>query len=216
MPVPSGRKFEFLGGHVALDFVNTVDWEDGNVLTSERLNTYADLVDWALAAKLVSTTGARGLAKEAASRPKRAEAALAEAVVVRRVLRGIFATLAAGRKPAPADVDAFNITLQEAFGHLYLDLSGTEITWSCNRDLNDLSQMIWPVTWAASTLLTSGELGHLRECAGSSCGWLFLDQSRNGSRRWCDMKTCGNQVKAQRHYAKVRTEGLRIEDGGRE
>jgi predicted RNA-binding Zn ribbon-like protein len=209
MPEPDGPKFKFVGGQLALDFVNTVDWEDGNVLRSERLNTYADLVDWSVAAGIIPAYGARSLAKEAASRPKPADAALAEAVVLRRVLRGIFASLAAGRKPASAEVDSFNNALQEAFEHLYLEPSGKGMTWSWDHRGLDFNRLTWPVAWAAAALLTSGELDRLRECAGSSCGWLFLDQSRNGSRRWCDMKVCGNVVKARRHYARKRIELLR-------
>jgi predicted RNA-binding Zn ribbon-like protein len=61
-----------------------------------------------------------------------------------------------------------------------------------------------PVVWSAAELLTSGPLERVRECPGDdTCGWLFLDTSRNGSRRWCDMRTCGNRAKARRHYCRV-------------
>jgi predicted RNA-binding Zn ribbon-like protein len=196
-----GPAFEFIGGQIALDFVNTVDWEDGNELKSERLNGYDDLVAWARAARVIYGQEPAHLLEEASRRPAKAAAALAEAIVLRRVLRDIFSRLAAGKRPSRASIDSLNTQLQEAFSHLYLDLTAKEMTWNCEREKNDLRQMLWPVTWAASTLLTSEGLGRLRECEGSSCGWLFLDQSRNGSRRWCDMKVCGNRVKAARFYA---------------
>ncbi|MCL4370559.1 MAG: CGNR zinc finger domain-containing protein [Chloroflexi bacterium] len=69
--------------------------------------------------------------------------------------------------------------------------------------------MLWPVARSAGELLTSSELGRVRKCAGYPCGRLFLDTSRNQSRRWCDMKSCGNLAKARRHYARIRA-GTRI------
>src|ERR671930_579256 len=63
-----------------------------------------------------------------------------------------------------------------------------------------------PVVWSAAELLTSGPLERVRECPGDdTCGWLFLDTSRNGSRRWCDMRTCGNRAKARRYYRRAST-----------
>lgn len=192
--------FEFIGGQLALDYVNTVDWVDGDALVRERLNSYEDLVAWAEAAKVISSTGGRNLRAEAKRNPREGEAALAEGIVLRRVLRGIFTSLAQGREPSKGDIDSFNSGLQETFNHLYLDCSAREMTWSCEREKNDLRQMLWPVMWAASTLLTAETLKGLRECSGEVCGWLFLDQSKNGSRRWCDMTVCGNRAKAKRHY----------------
>jgi predicted RNA-binding Zn ribbon-like protein len=66
--------------------------------------------------------------------------------------------------------------------------------------------MLWPVARSAADLLTSQEQSRVRECAASDCGWLFLDLSRNRSRRWCDMETCGNRTKARRHYARSKQE----------
>ena len=53
--------------------------------------------------------------------------------------------------------------------------------------------------------LTSEELDQVRECAGNTCGWLFVDMSRNHSRHWCDMRDCGNRAKVRRYYQRRKT-----------
>jgi predicted RNA-binding Zn ribbon-like protein len=60
--------------------------------------------------------------------------------------------------------------------------------------------MLWPIASSAADLLTSERLKKVRLCEAKTCTWLFLDESRNHSRRWCDMKVCGNREKARRHY----------------
>ena len=72
---------------------------------------------------------------------------------------------------------------------------------------DDLARVLWPVARAAFDLLTSGAAGRLRECAGRDCHWLFLDRSKNGSRRWCAMSNCGNLAKARRHRARTQVAG---------
>jgi predicted RNA-binding Zn ribbon-like protein len=62
--------------------------------------------------------------------------------------------------------------------------------------------MLWPIVDAAADLLVRGEPERIKTCGSATCGWLFLDLSRNRSRRWCDMKDCGNRAKARRHYAR--------------
>jgi predicted RNA-binding Zn ribbon-like protein len=68
-----------------------------------------------------------------------------------------------------------------------------------------MDQMLWPVARSAAELLTSERAGRVRECASETCSWLFLDGSRNGRRKWCDMASCGNRAKARRYYARHRT-----------
>ena len=68
--------------------------------------------------------------------------------------------------------------------------------------------MLWPVVQSAVDLMTSPELDRVGQCADDrGCGWLFVDTTKNRSRRWCDMRDCGNRAKARRHYAKKKSEG---------
>jgi predicted RNA-binding Zn ribbon-like protein len=79
---------------------------------------------------------------------------------------------------------------------------GGEFAWEWMGQGSDLAAPFWPIALAAAELLASDDLALVRECRSATCRWLFLDQSRNHSRRWCDMKTCGNRVKARRYYHK--------------
>jgi predicted RNA-binding Zn ribbon-like protein len=75
------------------------------------------------------------------------------------------------------------------------------------HDSPDLDRVLWPAVVSAAELLTSDDLGRVRECASERCAWLFLDRSKNQSRRWCDMTVCGNRSKARRHYSRLRRHG---------
>jgi predicted RNA-binding Zn ribbon-like protein len=91
----------------------------------------------------------------------------------------------------------------EAMKHRQLSHSGQEYRWEwkCSRG-EMIGWVLWPIALSAADLLASEKLGSVRRCAGDNCAWLFLDESRNHSRRWCDMKICGNRQKARRHYKK--------------
>ena len=80
--------------------------------------------------------------------------------------------------------------------------------WCVNNDAERLQRIPWLVVRSAADLLTSDKLRDVRACAAEDCRWLFLDISKNHSRRWCDMQTCGNQAKARRHYSRKKSESL--------
>lgn len=63
---------------------------------------------------------------------------------------------------------------------------------------------MWPIAWSITELLLSDKLSRVGQCAAENCGWLFLDTTRNHSRRWCEMEHCGNRAKAKRHYRRRR------------
>jgi predicted RNA-binding Zn ribbon-like protein len=80
---------------------------------------------------------------------------------------------------------------------------GEEFDWEWEFDESDPEQALAPIACSAAELLASSDLlHHLRRCEGDNCGWLFLDSSRNHSRRWCDMRDCGNRAKVRRHRQK--------------
>jgi predicted RNA-binding Zn ribbon-like protein len=72
--------------------------------------------------------------------------------------------------------------------------------WRIDRDPLNAAALLAPVLWSAGDLIVSPERGRLRHCLNDQCGWLFMDDSKNGSRRWCSMQSCGNRAKAHRHY----------------
>ncbi len=196
----SANPFGWVGGCLCLDFTNTVSWSEGGTL-NERLRTYTDLVEWSKQAEILDSERGERLLVLAADSPERASNALEHAQRLRHALHGIFAAATRDRTPSVSQVDEFNTDLARAMTKLRLDLAAG-YSWTWTEAENDLEQMLWPVAWSAAKLLTSEELKLARQCANERCGWLFLDHSRNRSRRWCDMKVCGNNAKARRHYQK--------------
>ncbi|HEY0514641.1 MAG TPA: ABATE domain-containing protein [Thermoanaerobaculia bacterium] len=190
--------FELSGGALCLDFANT--WGDRGRPETDKLRGYSDLLAFALQAGLLTAGDEARLARRAEREPREAAAALALARDLREALYGIFSAAAAGSGPEAADLERLNAALPKALSHLRLERQGMELVWGWATPDDPLESPLWPVLRAAADLLTSEERRQVRECAANACTWLFLDHSRNRSRRWCSMETCGNRAKAQRHY----------------
>ncbi len=200
--------FDLSGGHLALDFVNTVGGMRG-VRPREYLQAYGDLVTFGRQAGAVPERVASRIAAEARRRPEEAAAALAAAIALREALYRIFLERSEGRRPRSADLDALNAALGRALPHRRVaDEDGRIVLgW---EEAAELGAPLWPVVDAAVSLLTSGEATRVRVCGmydEEECSWLFLDRTKGGTRRWCSMKDCGNRAKARRHYAKVKRDG---------
>jgi len=91
--------------------------------------------------------------------------------------------------------------------HGGLTPSGSRFEWGWPGAAPDLDRVAWWVARSAAELLTSPDLTFVRECASYDCGWLFMDATKNRSRRWCDMRTCGKRAKSRRHYERRRAAG---------
>ncbi len=194
-----------LTGQLSLDFVNTVDWRTSEQ-PEELLKSFPDLVRWGRHTGLLTTAQAQRVSREAARRSAETEAVLDRAKDLRETLFRIFSAVAAGRKPAKADLELLNVALQEALSHLRIALTTKGFSWEWADGEDSLDRTLWAVARAAGELLTDAEgRAQLRECANEGCGWLFVDTSRNKSRRWCSMGVCGNRVKARRHYKQVKS-----------
>jgi predicted RNA-binding Zn ribbon-like protein len=190
--------FELSGGALCLDFANT--WSDRERPDTDHLRAYSDLLAFALQTGLLSGPEESRLAGRAEEEPQTAAAALALGRSLREALYRIFSAVAASQVPADDDLERLNAALPEAFSRLRLECRGSELVWTWAAPEEPLAAPLWPVLRSAAELLTSEERQRVRECGGGACTWLFLDRSRNRSRRWCSMETCGNRAKAQRHY----------------
>ena len=193
--------FALRGGHLALDFANTVGWH-AREEQDEYLTSYARVLDWARQTGAVTPTQADRLLVAANAQPEAANDALTAIVAVREAIYHLFSALAAERPLPDGALTTLNATLTDALGHLRLAVGATGPTWTWVDDGESFARPLWPVVRAASELLTSSDRARVRECAGTGCGWLFLDTSRNGSRRWCDTRDCGNRERVRRHYAR--------------
>jgi predicted RNA-binding Zn ribbon-like protein len=191
------------GGHLALDFVNTIGGLriEPPSPANELLDSYEDLVVWCVRLGVVSEPDGKALIRAAGADEKGARRALRRAKQLRELVDAIFRPLADGGEP-PADLldelrDAERSALATA--HLSPADGAMRWTWPPPRELAD---PLRPITHAAVELLTNGPLGHLKVCG--NCRWLFLDQSRNHSRRWCSMDECGTQMKQRRFVERRR------------
>lgn len=187
-----------VGGRLCLDFVNTVDREHRG-FAREWLIDAAALIDWAQQVQLLTPQQAEVLRAQTQQQPDLAEAVFQQALSFREGLYRIFSAVAAGQSPPPDDWADLNRWLVAAYSHSQLLWDGARFVRS-QTDTDCLESILWQTARSAEELLLDPMLNRVRECAGTDCGWIFLDTSRNRSRRWCDMEDCGNRAKARRHY----------------
>jgi predicted RNA-binding Zn ribbon-like protein len=201
-PVPD-HEIELAGGALALDFANTVGGTHVRP-THDHLRSYRDIVDFGTLTGGLEPRLAKRLLQRAAREPKRAEAVYELGVSLREAIWAVFSALASGEAPRDADLDLIGdaAAAGAARSRLLYDREG--IGWSLPSDEDELERPLWEIARSAAELLTSGQRDRVKECASETCEWVFLDQSRNRSRRWCDMSDCGNRAKARRFQAKKR------------
>jgi predicted RNA-binding Zn ribbon-like protein len=171
----------------------------------EGLAGYADLVAFGLQSGALDAAAAGELLQEATRSPEAAHVVWERALVLREALFEVFSALAAGGAPPAASLEAFNRELPEALAHLRIEVTPEGCRWRWENQDGGLARVLWPVLRSAADLLASpAALATVRFCASETCAWLFVDKSRNRSRRWCDMKVCGNRDKVRRHYRRAR------------
>jgi predicted RNA-binding Zn ribbon-like protein len=201
-------ELKIVGGHPALDLINTL----GDDRVADPLDDYASFAAWAARIGVIDEAAAGRLTARARDKPAAAERALAEARALRAVTDAILRPLAAGHDlphEAPHDsspADALARLVQRAGAaveraRLVPAEGGFALAW----DADHLERPLWPLAVEALDLLRSGPLDRLKACEG--CPWLFLDTSRNRSRRWCSMDDCGSRSKMRRYRARRATAG---------
>ena len=207
MGIRRERRFELRGGVVCLDFVNTVGWRLTDY-PSEYLRSYEDLLDWGREARLLALEETEGLSRQAMLDPGGARETLSRALALREAIHRAISRAIAGESQDESDLSALNRELAIALSHLRMMPAGGAYGWGWDRSGDDggarLDSPLWPVAQSAAELLTSPKLGRVKVCAGEGCGWVFADESRNGSRRWCDSRDCGNRERVRRHLARKR------------
>jgi predicted RNA-binding Zn ribbon-like protein len=196
--------FAFLGGDPSLDLVNTVAWTRHG-LAHERLTTYDAVTQWAEGAGVIAGSVGATLRRRAKFRSHEAEETLTKAWEIRAILQRLFAPAAAA-KDRESPLAAYNALLGEALQRLEVGrgerqgfkVAPARMRWSWREIGDSLDSLLWPVVWSAALLLVSEEAARIRKCGGQDCGWVYVDRSRNGLRRWCRMETCGTQAKSRR------------------
>jgi predicted RNA-binding Zn ribbon-like protein len=187
---------------VCLDFINTLDPRAGPH-PHDFLNTYTDLVRWGQHAAILSQPTAHQLLEIATHQSVDATMTFTYATTLREAMYRIFVAIVQHNRPTTRDINILNTAFCTAMTHAQVIATpdGFVLEWA--KDTHHLDQMLWPVAQSGVDLLTSPELRRVKECPGlGDCGWLFLDTSKNDSRRWCSMEGCGTRAKMQRQAAK--------------
>jgi len=194
--IPSAGQLSLLGGRVSLDFANTVSGLE-TVFERDHLVSVEALTAWLRHVGLIRTSPASR--RELPAEP----ATLTKALALRDVINRIGTTLVKGLGPDPSDLANLNKAAGNGLGQLELSANadgqyGLVVPAAMTPD----GIFAW-LALDAIDLLRFADLTRLRRCEGEDCGWLFLDSSKAGRRRWCDMTVCGNRAKARRHRAKI-------------
>jgi predicted RNA-binding Zn ribbon-like protein len=204
------KKFEFLGGALCLDFLNTLH-QAGAEDPGEELSSDDDLAAWAAQAGILS-------AREAGRLPDRVlqnygklkvlgkkHASLRDdARALRETLRQMFQRTARDGEVAPRDVETLNLLLERfpAAGRIEKQRGDWAMSWKSQA--GGAEKLFYAIVKSAAELVATARWRAVRECASDTCTWMFLDTSKNHSRRWCEMARCGNRDKVQRFRARSR------------
>lgn len=188
---------DMVGGDPALDFVNTASaWASGDPV--DRLGGAEGLADWAAIAGLAAPSDAETIKAEIAKDPQSGAAAFAEAIALRALLWRIFDAAAHGRRVSAQDLQDFRHWTCRARAAQRLEQTETGFRECCPEGAPSLETILFAIALSAERLLTQGRLDRLHACGGADCEWMFLDLSKNASRRWCSMATCGNSAKVRK------------------
>lgn len=204
------KTFEFLGEALCLDFLNTV--HDGEAEDpEEELSSDADLVAWAAQAGILAVSEAGRLQAGALRNyvrlkllGKKRGSLLQDVRALREVLRQMFQRAARDRKVASRDVETLNLLLKRFPAAGRIERSNSDWTMNWESQAGGAEKIFYAIVKSAAELVASGRWRAVRECASDTCTWMFLDTSKNHSRRWCEMARCGNRDKVQRFRARWR------------
>lgn len=196
------------GEAVCLGFANTLAWR-GSATPIEALRDFTALLAWAEAHAALPAQVAKRLAEWACGQPAKSDEALAEAIVMREAIYRSASALACGAAVDDRDFAVLSDALALAPARQRLARLANGFAWQIDLGNADgaglpMPVLLAPVLWSAGDLMVGSACRRIRQCANDQCLWLFVDASKSGTRRWCDMAACGNRAKARRHYLKAK------------
>ena len=199
-PAPTGLPAESVDAERVLAFVNTLSSRPADTPV-ERLVSYDALVDWAREQHRVSAAAADRLAAEGKRHPHQAASVLGRAREFREALNSLAESIEKDRHPQSAVLETISNYLAAAYANGRLVPHDGGLQWVASAE-DDVERILWEIGRAAGRLILSPRLSKIRACAAADCGWWFVDDTKNHSRRWCDMKLCGNREKVRRFRAR--------------
>jgi predicted RNA-binding Zn ribbon-like protein len=203
---PLAETFRCPGGALCIDFCNSGQGAR-NRNKQEWLTGFADLVDWLEAAGAIDASHAGRLRSEGAKSPQAAQELWLRALALREALARVLLARTGDRGADDADLAMIQAEFARTATFARLAPSAKGFAWDVDSKATMLDAALRPLVGSAVELLTSDRLARLRRCGNETCYWLFLDETKNCSRRWCEMASCGNLMKVRRHRAKQHSGG---------
>lgn len=189
-------------GDPCLDFVNSKVWNTRVQPFADLFMDYEHVVHWFRHLSILDDDAVNRLLEGAKINAPAVQKAFDRIIKLRDANYRILTAIAHHEIPSPQDLEILNSYYSDAMKHRQVGLTPEGMGWIWVDKEDVLDWMLWPIAYRTAELLTSERALRIRECNG--CYWMFMDTSRNGLRRWCDMKTCGNRAKAHRHYERIK------------
>jgi predicted RNA-binding Zn ribbon-like protein len=196
-PIPAARE------DLCLAFANTLSWR-GSPAPSDSLGAFADLVGWLASAARLPAETVEMARRWSQAHPRQAAALFGEAIGLREEIYRLFSAVAAGEPVLDADLALLNRALAAAPPRERVAPADGGYAWDTDGVAMSAPSLLAPALWSAGDLLTRADRRRVRRCANDACLWLFIDESKAGTRRWCDMSSCGNRAKSRRHYLRTK------------
>jgi len=199
-PTPPSRAgvLPLVGGAPCLDFANTSSGR-GTTLLQEHLRSFDHLLVWSAHAGLTTRAERQRLSRLAAQRPAAATRVLRRALALREAIHAAGAALASATPPPAPALAVINRELAAAMEHACLRPADGGFAWDWAAAPAELDRVLWPLVRSAADLLVTPLRDRVKQCPAHGCGWIFLDMTKNRSRRWCEMEVCGTRHKIRRY-----------------
>ena len=195
-------------GHPALEFMNTVHYH-ASEHPGETLFKYEDLLAWAKKVGLLGREQVEILARKATAQPDEVAALLGKSLQLRESLYRIFVARTKDKSPAEEDMRILNSVLAPLTNGAQVVHQVGEFEWQWTFDEDALDAPLYIIALSALNLIMSEHCQWVGQCADEDgCGWLFVDTSKNHSRRWCDINDCGNRAKQRRYQKRAQKKGF--------
>ena len=203
MPPSRAATLTLVGGELALDFANTSSGR-GSPEWQEHLQAPGDVADWAGHARVMPPEDAVWLKSAAQADPALGDRLLRSALELRDDLNALGVELAERRAAPAAAIDRIRVLHARCLEKARLAPFGAHFAWNWRARSSPVEAVLGPISLSALTTLLQADLTRIKQCPGEKCGWLFLDTTKNKSRRWCEMEVCGNRAKQKRLASRTR------------
>ncbi|MFN2644609.1 MAG: ABATE domain-containing protein [Burkholderiales bacterium] len=200
---PYAETFRCPGGELCLDFCNSGQGARGS-RAEEWITDYGALVAWLQAAGVLTSRQAGALRSAAERAPQEADRVWCRALGFREALARLLLVRAQDKAPPAEDLRALEAEYARTARHGRLASTEEGFRWTLDAQADELDLTLRPIVESAISLMTAPRMARLRRCGNETCYWLFIDETKNCSRRWCEMASCGNVMKVRRHRARAR------------